>query len=187
MQDVLLEWGYVILAWWSFGGGMLGLMTAGVLASSGEFNIYLVVAIAFVFNFLGDCFLFYLARTNQEYATKALEKYKAQIDFANTMMDKYGVVAIFVQKYLYGIKTLIPILIGLSKYDDKSFVVYNLFASFLWAVVVGSVAYMLGDVVLELVEQYKYKALIGFVLVAVGIWAISKYITSKQDMKGKNK
>jgi len=51
-------------------------------------------------------------------------------------MRKYGVWAIFIQKFLYGIKTLVPISMGLSKYDFRKFGFYNIFASILFVVVI---------------------------------------------------
>jgi membrane protein DedA with SNARE-associated domain len=86
------------------------------------------------------------------------------------MMRKYGSWVIFIQKYLYGIKTLIPLAMGLTKYDMKRFTIYNLMASIIWAVIVGGLAYVLGQVFLDSMEEYKYYGVVIILLLLLVIF-----------------
>ena len=38
MEDLIRDWGYIILFLYSFGGGFLALVVAGILSFSGELN-----------------------------------------------------------------------------------------------------------------------------------------------------
>lgn len=58
-------WGYGILFLYSFGGGMIALLAASVLAGVGKLDLSLCIIIAAVANFLGDELLFYLAKFNK--------------------------------------------------------------------------------------------------------------------------
>ncbi|QOG11443.1 DedA family protein [Arcobacter sp. FWKO B] len=156
MEELIRDWGYIILFLYSFGGGFVALVAAGVLSFSGELNIYMTIAVAAVANFIGDQFLFYMARTNKHFAKDIMQKYGRKVAYTHLLMRKYGYVAIFIQKYLYGVKTLVPLAIGLTKYSFTRFAFYNVFASILWAVVIGTVSYMLGEIVLTYAEEYKY-------------------------------
>jgi membrane protein DedA with SNARE-associated domain len=148
--NTLLTYGYVILAIYSFGGGMAGLVGAGILSAMGKMDITLSIAIATLFNYIGDNFLFYLAQTNKESVKPYLKKFKGRIHARTIlMMRKFGWLVVFIQKYLYGVKTLVPIIMGLSKYDFRKFLILNIFASILWGLVVGLSSYYFSEVVRE--------------------------------------
>ena len=155
MEDLIHEWGYVVLFLYSFGGGFLALAVAGVLSYAGELNIYITIVTAFCANFIGDQFLFFLARNNKSYAKEMMNKYKRKIALAHLMMRKYGYLVIFIQKYLYGIKTLIPLVMGLTKYNTKNFMFFNLLASILWSIVIGTISYILGEAVYTYTDDFK--------------------------------
>ena len=146
--DLLSSWGYLIVAFYSFGGGMLALAGAGILASMGKMNLELAIAIAIIFNFIGDNILFYMAQTNKKDVKSYLDKFKGRIHARTILlMRKYGWAVVFLQKYLYGVKTLVPIIMGLSRYDLKKFIILNIFASILWGIVVGLLSYYFSSAV----------------------------------------
>ncbi len=146
--DLLASWGYLIIAFYSFGGGMLALAGAGILASMGKMDIGLAIAIAIIFNFIGDTVLFYMGQNNKKDVKSYLDKFKGRIHARTILlMRKYGWAVVFLQKYLYGIKTLVPIIMGLSKYDFRKFIILNIFASIVWGLVVGLLSYYFSSAV----------------------------------------
>ena len=138
------------MAIYSFGGGMLALAGAGILSALGKMDITLSIIIATISNFAGDTFLFYLSQINKKEVLKYLKKHRRKIAYTNLLMRRYGWMAVFIQKYIYGVKTLVPIVMGLSKYDFKKFVILNLFASILWGVVVGLGSYFFSSIAREI-------------------------------------
>lgn len=176
MEELIRDWGYIILFLYSFGGGFVALAVAGVLSFSGELNIFISIAVAWVANFIGDQFLFYMARYNKHFANDIMKKYGRKVAYTHLLMRRYGYLAIFLQKYIYGVKTLIPLAIGLTKYSAQRFAFYNVFASALWAVVVGSVAYMLGEIVLTYAEDYKYAGIAIILLIVLSVSYLYKKI-----------
>jgi len=165
LESIIQDWGYLALFLYSFGGGMLGLAVAGFFAFNGDLNISYVIIVAFVSNFLGDQFLFTIARNNKDYAKEMMQKHKRKIALSHLMMRKYGSLVVFIQKYLYGIKTLIPLAMGLTKYSNKKFMFFNAMAALIWAIVVGYTSYMLGDIFIEMIEEFKFYAIVILVLV----------------------
>jgi membrane protein DedA with SNARE-associated domain len=151
LEDILNSlstYGYIILAIYSFGGGMAGLAGAGILSSMGKMDITTSIAIATIFNYIGDNVLFYMAQTNKESVMVYIKKFKGRIHGRTILlMRRYGWLVVFIQKYLYGIKTLVPIIMGLSKYDFRKFIILNIFASVTWGVVVGLLSYYFSTVV----------------------------------------
>ena len=132
MEQFIHDWGYIALFLYSFGGGFLGLAVASVIAYSGDLNIYICVIVAGISNFIGSQFLFFLARQNKSYAKNMMKPYGRKIALTHVLMQKYGSFIIFIQKYIYGIKTLIPLAMGITKYSATKYAIFNLFATALW-------------------------------------------------------
>jgi membrane protein DedA with SNARE-associated domain len=174
MESFINDWGYIALFLYSFGGGMLALAIASVLSFTGDLNIYYVISVAIVSNFIGDQFLFLLSRNNKSYAKSMMSKWGRKIALTHLMMRKYGIWILFIKKYIYGIKTLVPLAMGLTKFDFKKFTLYNLLASIIWGIVVGTISYYLGQVFLDLLEEYKNFAILFVILILILIIRLFK-------------
>ncbi len=173
MEDLIRDWGYLALFLYSFGGGFIGLVFAGVLSYAGDLNIYISMLVAGTSNFLGDQFLFTMARKNKDYAKDMMKKYGRKVALAHLMMRKYGSLVVFIQKYIYGIKTLIPLAMGLTKYSASKFIVINIFATAIWAMIVGYLSYISGEYILNMADNFKY---IGLGIVAVILLTVSYFL-----------
>jgi len=172
LEEFIRDWGYIALFLYSFGGGFVGLVLAGVLSYAGDLNIVVCMIVAGSSNFIGDQFLFYMARTNKSYANETMKKYGRKVALAHLLMRKYGSPVVFIQKYIYGIKTLIPLAMGLTKYSFKKFTVYNALAAAVWAVVIGGVSYLMGEIILTYAEEYKYY---GIAVILAIVLSVSYY------------
>lgn len=172
MEDFIREWGYIALFAYSFGGGFVGLVIAGVLSYAGDLNIYISILVAGVSNFLGDQFLFTLARKNKTYAKDMMKKYGRKVALAHLLMRRYGSFVVIFQKYIYGIKTLIPLAMGLTKYSGIKFIVFNAIATVIWACVVGFASYTAGEYILSSTEEFKY---VGLAVVAIILLTVTYF------------
>ena len=169
MESFIHDWGYIALFLYSFGGGMLAIAIAGVFASSGELDITYVLIVATIANFIGDQFLFTIARNNKAYAKQMMQKHKRKIALAHLMMRKYGSWAILFQKYIYGIKTLIPLAIGLTKFDGKKFMLFNFIGTVIWSLVIGISAYFIGAIFLSSIEEFKTYGVVFLIVIILSI------------------
>lgn len=169
MEQFIQDWGYIALFLYSFGGGFVGLIFAGVLSYAGDLNIYISILVAGVSNFLGDQFLFFLARKNKNYAKDMMKNSGRKIAFVHILMRKYGSFVIFIQKYIYGVKTLVPLAMGLTKYSAVKFSILNALAAALWACVIGYLSFTAGEYILSLSEDFKYVGLVTVVLIILAV------------------
>ena len=187
MEDIfssLETYGYIALFLYSLGGGFLGLLAAGVLSFAGKMDISLSIAIAFVANFLGDMLLLYMSRYHKSEVMGYLHKHRRKLALSHILMKKHGSWVIFMQKYVYGIKTLIPLAIGLTKYDFKKFAVLNFFASAIWALSVGFGSYFSGNVLLHAYEWVAARPYVAPLLLGaiVGLlWLYMAFATKRRD------
>jgi len=149
LEDV----GYLLLFIYSLGGGFIGVATAAVLASIGKMSIAAVIAIAATANFIGSSALYFFGREYKPKAMETLRKHRRKLALAHILMKQKGSYVIFIQKFIYGLKTLIPIAAGIIRYNQLKFLWLNVFASVFWAVTVGLFAYYAGAVIIKILES----------------------------------
>ena len=147
MDDILgnlATYGYMALFLYSLGGGFVGLVAAGVLSYMGKLDITITIAVAFMGNMLGDILLFWMTRYQKSMMMEGMKKHRRKLALSHILMKKHGDWVVFIQKFIYGLKTIIPIAMALTKYDFKKFIFLNIFAAALWALVFGVASYYFG-------------------------------------------
>jgi len=146
----LETWGYLAVAFFSFGGSLFIVAAAGVFSFMGNMDLTTALVIAMLSNFMGDNFLFYLGKYQKKQIEPYYAKHKRKIALATLIMRKYGPFAVFIQKFIYGVKTLVPISMALAKYDFKKFVFFNIFASIVFVLTIGLSAYYASESIITL-------------------------------------
>jgi len=186
MEDMfsnLATYGYIALFLYSLGGGFVGLMAAGVLSYMGKLDIAASITVATVSNFLGDMLLFYLARYHKHDVLKYFHKHRRKLALSHLLMKRHGSWIIFLQKFVYGIKTLIPLAIGITKYDFTKFSILNFFAAIVWGVVVGLGSYMAGKPIMGVYEVIVERPYIApLIILALGgvVWFYLSSVSKKR-------
>ena len=189
MEDTfsnLATYGYIGLFLYSLGGGFVALIGAGVLSFMGKMDLSTSILIAFIANALGDIMLFYMARYQKSMMMEGLKKHRRKLALSHVMMKKYGSWIILFQKFVYGIKTLIPIAIGLTKYDFKKFAILNVGASAVWALVFGFGSYYSGNMLMKVAETIGEKPWIAPIIVLIFgslLWLYMEKATKKKVKK----
>ncbi|MGZ5208162.1 MAG: DedA family protein [Sulfuricurvum sp.] len=173
MLNNLSTYGYAILFLYSLGGGMVALIGAGVLSFMGKMDLTLSITIAFIANFIGDGLLFYMARYHKREMMEYFSKHKRKLAFSHLLLKRRGSWIIVIKKFIYGLKTLVPLAIGLTKYDFWKFSLYNATGAFIWAVVVGGGSYLFGGAIIEgfkMVSDKPYLAPVTLIIVGGSVW-----------------
>jgi len=185
MEDTfsnLATYGYIGLFLYSLGGGFVGLIAAGVLSFMGKMDLSLSIGIAFSANALGDILLFWLTRYQKGMMVEGLRKHRRKLALAHILMKKNGDWVIFIQKFIYGLKTIIPIAIAMTKYDFKKFAILNVFAAALWALAFGLGSYYFGAVLSEFaiyISDNKWLAPVILLTIGGSVWFYMERVTKK--------
>jgi len=181
--DSLSTYGYIILFLYSLGGGMVAIIAAGILSFGGKMDLNTSIAVAFVANALGDSLLFYMSRYNKAQMMPYLKNHKRKLALSQLLMKKYGDKIIFFQKFVYGIKTLIPIAIGMTKYPIVKFNILNAISAFIWAVGLGYASYSAGETLTKFFSYFSSYPWLAPLIVATllgAIWYYFKVATAKK-------
>jgi len=158
MEDLfssLATYGYIALFLYSFGGGFFGIVAAGALSYMGKMDITVSITVAFLGNYIGDMFLFYLSRYNKSFTAPYMKNHRRKFALSHVLIKKYGDLVVFVQKYIYGVKTLVPIALGISKYSFVKFGILNVPASLLFALFFGLLSYKGGEQIVAAASYIK--------------------------------
>ena len=183
MLNNLSTYGYAVVFLYSLGGGFLALLGAGVLSFMGKMDITLSITIAFIANFIGDGLLFYMARYHKREMMEYLSKHKRKLAFSHLLLKRRGSWIIVIKKFIYGLKTLVPLAIGLSKYSFLKFSLYNAIGAFIWAMVVGGLSYLFGGALIEgykMVSGKPYLAPVMLLIIGGSVWFYLSQATKRK-------
>jgi len=180
------DFGYYILFFWSILEGELGLIFAGIAAHTGHLNVWLAIFVAGLGGFVGDQIYFYIGRFNKGYIQKHLANQRRKLALAHLLLQKYGWPIIFIQRYMYGMRTIIPISIGITRYSALKFAFINLLSAWIWAAITIMLAWVFGEQILDILALFKGHPyiILGFAAVFLGgvFWYFDSH-TKKIDKK----
>lgn len=159
---------------------MVAIIAAGILSYAGKMDLATSIAVAFFANAIGDSLLFYMSRYNKSQMMPYLKKHRRKLALSHILMKKHGDKIIFFQKFVYGIKTLIPIGIGMTKYSAFKFNILNIISALIWSVTLGYGSYRAGETITNASSYFNthpwIAPLIVFVLIG-GLWYYLKIAT----------
>ncbi len=182
---LLKEYGYIILFAWSILEGEMGLVMGGLLCHTGDMNLFMAIFVAGLGGFAGDQIYFYTGRYNKSYIQKTgmYKSQKRKFAMAHVLLKKFGWPIIFMQRYMYGMRTIIPISIGLTRYSGRKFAFINLISAWCWAAITILPAWYFGDEILQVLAFVKknwYFAIPFGMAVAGGIYWYFHSITKRR-------
>ncbi|ADG92607.1 conserved hypothetical protein [Arcobacter nitrofigilis DSM 7299] len=169
---LLKVYGYIILFAWSILEGELGLIMAGLMAHDGSMHLYLAIFVAGLGGFVGDQIYFYIGRFNKAYVHKKFSGQRRKFALAHLLLQKYGWPIIFAQRYMYGMRTVIPVSIGLTRYSAKMFAFINILSAWCWASITIIPVWYFGEeilIVIKFAKEHWYFAAPFAVLIGGGI------------------
>lgn len=153
--ELIKEYGYIILFFWSILEGEMGLIMGGLLCHTGDMNLLLAIPVAGFGGFVGDQIYFYIGRYNKGYIQRKMYSQRRKFALAHLLLKKYGWPIIFVQRFLYGLRTVIPISIGLTRYSSRMYAFINFLSGMVWASITIVPVYIYGDEILGIFNWVK--------------------------------
>jgi membrane protein DedA with SNARE-associated domain len=169
-EKLVTDFGYIAIVVGTFLEGETILVLGGFLAHRGYLHLPWVIASAFAGTFAGDQLYFYLGRSK---GTKWLEKkpeWKRRSTRAFQLLKKHQLWVILGFRFIYGVRTITPFVIGTSGIKPLRFLALNGGGAVAWALGVGILGYLLGETLqLVLGEVKRFEAIVLGALVAVGL------------------
>jgi membrane-associated protein len=124
------------------------LLTAGLLASRGLFNIWVLLPLLFVCAVLGDNVGYWFgAKTGPHIFNRenSLLFRRKNLLAAKAFYDKHGGKTITLARFMPFIRTFAPIVAGAVGMEYRRFMVFNLLGGVVWAIGLTLVGYFIGQ------------------------------------------
>jgi membrane protein DedA with SNARE-associated domain len=161
--------------------GEMVMISSVIAAHHGYLNLWIVVIIGVVGTYVSDCFYFFLGRKRGKGWLLRNQKFKNKASIINDKLEKYPILIFIGYRFLYGFRTITPLVIGASNTKTVTFLFYSGLSTTIWAATYCTIGYMFGELIksrlghIEHIEKY----IIGF-LVLCGIVVIAVKRSKKQ-------
>ena len=176
------DWIYLVAFFWAALEGETFVIFAGLAAQRGYLNIFELIAAVGLGSFLGDQICFWLGRCYGNRVLERFPKLQAGERLAITWLEKHAIGFILSYRFMYGVRNVSSIVIGMSHLTWQKFALWNAIAAFIWAVAFSNIGYAFGDLVAKVphgedqivsgIHQVML-AIVGLLAILIGIRMIS--------------
>jgi len=180
LPQFLTDYGYLAVFVGSLLEGETILVLAGFAAHQGYLSPQWIVALAFLGGTIGDQFYFFLGR---RFGDALLLRFPTLVGPAarvNRLLLRYHEALIVGVRFMYGLRIIGPIVIGISEVPAWRFVFFNAVGAAIWALVFTSLGFVFGkfmQLVLVEVEQYEALALALIVGIALLVGLVHRVLS----------
>lgn len=169
IESAVHDFGYFAIFVGTFLEGETILVIGGFAAFRGYLELPYVILSAFFGSLFGDQLYFFLGRYKGQALLKRFKSWEPRIKRFNRLMERHSTWFILIFRFLYGLRNISPVAIGLSDVSTKKFVILNVISAAIWAVTLGVLGFFFGQAakaVLHDVRQYEKFIFAGILGVA---------------------
>ena len=138
---------YLFAFLWTALEGETFVIFAGLAAQKGYLNVGILFMVAWLGSMCGDQIFFLIGRRFGTRILEHLPKLKPGVEVALGWLEKYAVIFILSYRFMYGLRNVSGVAVGLSHLPWKKFAIWNAIAAFVWAAVFVGFGYLYGDIV----------------------------------------
>ncbi len=165
LEAFVTAYGYPALALGTLlEGGAVG-MVAGGLAHRGYLQLSWVIAVIFGCAFSADQFFFQVGKRSGKDLLAKHPGWEPRVDRVRRFLVAYQIIAILGFRFIYGMRTITPIVIGASGFNTRRFILLNICSTLSWATAVGLSGYFFSHLLETLLADVRHH-IVAILLVA---------------------
>jgi len=179
LESLINTYGYGAILIGTFLEGETILVLGAFAAHRGYLALPWVLVAAFIGSLCGDQLFFFLGRWHSQTFLAKHPSWKVRVDKAQRLLERFQRPLILVFRFLYGLRTVAPFVIGMSRVPIAQFVLLNTAGALVWAIVVGAGGYLFGttlEILIGDIKRYETAILGAIAAIGVLIWTIHIYI-----------
>jgi membrane protein DedA with SNARE-associated domain len=173
LETIIAEHGYWALLLGTALEGETILVVAGYFAHQGYLQLPYVICAAMLGTFVGDQTFFQLGRHSGAAFIARRPHWQPRAARVRRMLGRHRIALVMGFRFMYGIRTVAPFVIGMSGFPRKLFLPLNAISAAVWAIAVGCAGYAFGQALEKLLDearQFERPIVLGIVGVGVAIW-----------------
>ena len=180
---LIQDYGYVAVFVGTLLEGESVLILAGLAAHLGYLALPGVMITAVVGSFLGDQVFFYLGRRYGPALLRRFPMLAARAARMQKLLQRFHLPLILGVRFLYGLRTVGPMVIGMSGIAWPRFFLLNLIGAIVWAITIAGAGYLFGHALeLLLVDMKHYEGMLLAAIAAAGVvvWLVYRWRQRRQ-------
>lgn len=176
-------WPYVILLVWTFLEGETIVIIAGIAAKDGTPKLWLVILAAFVGSLASDQLMLFLGRYKGQAFIAKRPAWQVRSQKVLDILHRHQTALILGFRFLYGLRNVTPLAIGMSKVSTRRFIILNVIGAAVWACSFACGGYLLGHALETFFKSRAHKLMIlaGVLGVVFVLWLIRVIRRRKLD------
>jgi membrane protein DedA with SNARE-associated domain len=154
------------------------LVLAAFMAHRGYMSLPLVIVIGCLVSFASDQFFFWMGRTRGSRFLEKRPAWKQHIEKATSLLGRNPNLLFLGVRFMYGLRTAMPFVMGMARFDPKEFALLDFVGALLWALIFGLAGKLIGNVmggIFEDVKEHELAIALGIVLVGICFWLYQRY------------
>ena len=162
LAGLIAQYGYLAVFAGTLLEGETILVLAGFAAHQGYLSWPLVVVTAICGGVLGDQACFFAGRRYGASLLGRFPGWRPRVEQVNRLLLRYHAGVIVAVRFLYGLRLVGPIVIGMSEVPAWRFVLFNLIGAAIWAPLVAGAGFLFGHSLQWLfadIQRYEIAAL----------------------------
>jgi membrane protein DedA with SNARE-associated domain len=179
LDAIITRWGYPAIVVGTFLEGETILVLGGAMAHRGLLSLPGVMIAAFVGSVAGDQLWFLIGRRVGRATLEQRPKWRDRAARVEAWLARYGNAFVVGFRFIYGLRTVSPALLGASGYPQRRFSWLNVVGAALWATSFAGVGWGLGaslQGVLERTARWEEIGALGILLAggAAAVYRLSQ-------------
>lgn len=178
METLISTWGYWAVFLGSLIEGESVILTAGFLASQGYLSLPKIILVSFTGTLIADQTLFFVGHLWGHKILNYFPKFQPPAKRAFELLHRYNTLFILTFRFIYGIRTISPIIIGAAQIPFKRFAILNLIAAVIWSVLSCTCGYLFGGFLMNYLtplQRFFVVGLLGFIFLGAICWKAWKF------------
>lgn len=153
LEQLVSRWGYLAIALGTFLEGEAVLVIGAAMAHRGLLSLPLVCLSGLSGSFVSDQLWFALGRQAGGRWLAARPGLARHVVIVERWVKRWGTLYVLSFRFLYGLRTVSPVVLGMTKYPPVRYVALNLIGGALWALAFGLGGFGVGAMMTELIGR----------------------------------
>jgi len=178
LETLISSYGYAAIAIGTFFEGETILILGGFAAHRGYLEMPWVIACGFLGTLFGDQLYYHIGRVKGKSLLAKRPVWQAKSERVFRLLDRHQTWLILGFRFIYGLRTVTPFLIGASRVGPLRFLLLNTIGGLVWAVVIGTLGYLFGhtlELILDDLKKYEMFAFAGLAGVGMLAWLVYRW------------
>ena len=185
LGPLIEHYGYAVTFVGTLAEGETVLILSGLAAHRGYLDLVLVIAVGAVGGMLGDLVYFLIGRHFGERLLARFPRFAASAERARSLIERYPNAMILGVRFMYGLRTVGPAVIGSTRIAFAHFLLLNAVGALLWSACWALAGYLLGSAAQRLLGDLARveRELFAFVIVALAVLAVGTRIWRRRSQR----